>query len=170
MALPIAAGIRRGRRDPAGMPASLPGLVLDLAVKVNGEDVWFAVLVTGNDVQELAYRVVGNGDGHVGEPVDEGGKDEFLVRHADGPAGELFDVRDYRPLLNIAVANHVESEAVGVVEDSDRDGVVLDQAGERGHWYWGRREDAVIAFAIVVYVTVIAEGVVLDGDGVADGV
>lgn len=66
LTLPSGAGIRRGRRGPAGMPASLPGLALDLVVNVDFEDVLFAVLLAGDDAQELAYRVVGDGNRHFG--------------------------------------------------------------------------------------------------------
>ncbi|MCY3990224.1 MAG: hypothetical protein OXF50_03230 [Caldilineaceae bacterium] len=46
-------------------------------------------------------------------------------RHAGLPAGELVDVGDERPLLHTAVADRVELETIGMVEDPDWGGAVL---------------------------------------------
>ena len=160
-----------GRLGPSDFPASLPDLVPHLVVNVDGEDVGLAVLVAGNNTQKLAGGVVGDCDRHVGQLVDKQSENEFLVRHADRPAGELLDVGDERPFLRAAVADQVELEALGIVEDPDWRGMVLNQAGQRGGWRgWGRLEDAGIYVAVAVLVTVVAEGVVLRRGGVSSGV
>ena len=160
-----------GRLGPSDFPASLPDFVPHLVVNVDGEDVGLAVVVAGNDAQELAGRVVGDCDRHVGQLVDKQSENEFLVRHADRTVGELLDVGDERPFLRAAVADQVELEALGIVEDPDWRGMVLNQAGQREGWRgWGRLEDAGIHVAVVVLVTVVAAGVVLRRGGVSSGV
>ena len=129
-----------GWQGPSDFPASLPDLVPHLAVNVDGEDVGLAVVIAGNDTQELAGRVVGDRDRHIGQLVDKQRENEFLVRHAERPAGELLDVGDERPFLHAVVADQVELEAFGIVEAPDWRGMVLNQAGQRG--CWGRLEDA----------------------------
>ena len=157
-----------GWPGPPDSAASLPGLVLDLAVGVDGEEALSAVLVAGDDAQELADRVTGDGDGHVGQFVVKGEEGRLLARHAERPTGELSDAGDERPFLHAAVGRQEGCGAFRMGEGPEWGGVARHEAGGRG--YRGRSEKAAEEAADPVNVTVAAAGAVFRGGGVSHGV